>query len=349
MKSATCDQLNARAAIYDALAGALDRPTQTLPGQLIEAAENGRRSLQSTACSKAVHALSATQPGDFQALEREFTASIRPTDRRPPALYESLHRQGNLMGSTTLEVGEWYSALGMQPAGGELPDHAGVELTFLGALVSTAGDLQSQDQHHLAARLGQEHTRFMRHHAARWLPDLGRDLVADAAPFYAAIGRWLSDFLEEEMSSAHGPRRRRTLQAEIHEPSACNFCTACIARCPTNALAIMEDEHETRLVLWPTRCSGCERCSRACPTHCLGMAAAEADGADGEEIGDPPIEPRVLTQSRRLHCPRCGRPTVSRAEWDQILTQLDMDAKMQRQLSLCVECKTVAQEAGERA
>lgn len=168
----------ARALIYHALAEALAGPAAGTQDLLLEAVTAGARALDSAACRQAALALAALLPLDLEALRAGYARLIAHPGRRPVALYESLHRGGGLMGQAVWEVERRYRALGLAAVKGELPDHASVELAFLGHLVAAEAEARAVNDGRLAARLRAEQRAFLRAHAAAWLPDVGVELAA---------------------------------------------------------------------------------------------------------------------------------------------------------------------------
>lgn len=326
----------ARALIYHALAEALAGPAAGTADLLLEAVTAGARALDSGACRQAALALAALLPLDLEALRAGYARLIAPPGRRPVALYESLHRGGGLMGQAAWEVERRYQALGLAAVKGELPDHASVELTFLGHLAAAEAEARAAGDGRLVARLRAEHRAFLRAHAAAWLPDVGVELAAAGDPFHAAVGRLLSGFLAEESTGRRRNGRTGAGLPALRDPAACTLCGLCVGSCPLGALRVIESASETALTLNPALCVGCQRCGRACPEGALRLEpVAGPDGRPGPGAGS-----RVMRRSPRAACPACGRPTVSQAELEAVLARLQPDPAMRQRLRLCVECKS---------
>lgn len=329
MSSGSSDAAQARAQIYFALADALADPHANLPAVLLAAATAGAQVAESAACRRAVprlYALRAMRPADLAAAFRQATFG---TGGRPLAMYESLHHQGRLAGDATTAVAACYRALDVCTADGELPDHASVELAFLGELAAV--EAEAGEDLALLASVRTTLRRFLRTHAATWLPAVGDRLCASGVPFYAPVGALLRDYLTEELA----PRRKRTKETAgrplLAHSDLCSLCGLCTGTCPPNALWIAEDSHATHLMLDPSRCTGCSRCVRTCPEQVLTMTQSD----DHEQV----IE---LAVSARAACPQCGEPTVSWAELQAVLRRLEPDLAMQRRFCLCVACKSIS-------
>ena len=57
--------------------------------------------------------------------------------------------------------------------------------------------------------------------------------------------------------------------AEIEIAPSCNMCGACCRLCPTGALLLKEDDHETRIAFDTVKCMGCELCRKVCKVDSL--------------------------------------------------------------------------------
>jgi TorA maturation chaperone TorD len=76
------------------------------------------------------------------------------------------------------------------------PDHIGLELEYLAALVEAEAEAWEQGESRRAARLRTEQRAFLADHLARWTPILGQLLVEQAATaFYRRLGEALQSFI----------------------------------------------------------------------------------------------------------------------------------------------------------
>lgn len=328
MTAITLQEPRARAIVYHALAAALSEPEGDVCHSLLDAVRQAARESGSPACAKAALQLACLREATAHDLGQRYRQITQTGNGRPLALYESLYREGRLMGQSTLDVESHYRKVGIVTEGGELPDHASVELAFLGYLAEAQAAVEVEDRP-LAGRLRWEERTFLRMHPAEWLPEVGRTLAISGDPFYATVGALLAEFLDEEL---RGPFQRQAPRASVPalaDPTACTLCGLCVGSCPLRALGVVEDERETALVLDLSRCVGCMVCLRGCPEKAL--FAAPTTDTSGVQI---------LRSAARAHCPVCGQPTVSQAELDAVFAALEPDPMMKRQMSLCVACKS---------
>ncbi len=125
----------------------------------------------------ALEPLEAAGSGDAQRLNEEFTRLFRgavPGSPDPP--YESLYRDGALEGPSGAAVRSAYRSAGVDvaPDSGELADHLGIELHFVGAL-RERGDRETAAD-------------FLAAHPTRWYDDFAsRVREHDPDPFYEAV------------------------------------------------------------------------------------------------------------------------------------------------------------------
>jgi TorA maturation chaperone TorD/ferredoxin len=324
----------ARALVYEALAEALAGPVPGIERLLLDAVIAGARSLRSAACQSAALALVECPAPRLEALRQSYARLVSSPGRRPVVLYESLHRQGRLMGPATWDVERLYRALGLAPVDGEVPDHASLELAFLGHLAAAEAEARATEDGRLVARLKAEQQRFLRAHAGAWLPDVGAALVAlTDDPFYVAVGHLLSGFLSEELSGRKRAGQIGLRLPTLKDPAACTLCGLCVGSCPVGVLCVSESGMETKLVLNPSQCVGCNRCANTCPQQVLSLwTCSQAGAAHG--AGN-----QILRHSPRATCPKCGQPTVSQAELNAVFARLQVDPVTQHRLSLCVSCK----------
>ncbi len=239
--------------------------------------------------------------------------------RAPLMLYESQYVNGRFLGPETFALQALYREVGLEIVGAELPDHAAIELEFLSFLAEQEAEDVGQAQQWYAAR-----RRFLKQHAGRWLPQVGRRLAAVDDPAWSAIGQLLTAVLTKP------PKRRMTQPKQTGLPrianaEACNLCSFCVQVCPTRALRMQEDDQATRLHLQPNLCIHCCKCEQACPENAL-------DLLDGS-IEEASI---VLRESPRAVCPRCSKLTVSQAELAAVAVRLGHHPTW---LDYCMDCR----------
>jgi ferredoxin len=322
--------LTPRAQLYQALAEAIADPPEWLafPGRrwpLYRAAT--QLASVSQAAGREAKAIARINAESLVERQRRYASILGNNGEQLLWTYESGALHGGLLGPETFEVERWYHAAGVGIIGAELPDHASVELSFLAYL---AGMDQKE-----ALRIERE---FIRQHAGRWLPRLGRMLATSGDPVYAPIGRLMAGWLEE---TSHPPRvggaplrakgqRNRffSLWPVIDQVEECTLCGFCVQACPAGALTIHETNDTTDLMLYSQACIGCGKCERICETRALIMKESPIDGSHMAGW-------HTLRQSRRVACTRCGVPMVSQAEFDYMAVRLENPSW----LKYCTDCR----------
>ena len=315
-----------RADLYLALAEALGEPPPWL----------ARRGLEwplyrhavalapaSTGVARTLPALAQVGEEPPAARQARYRALFSGEGRPRFWLYESLYRSGRLLGPETQAVAQLYAVAGLQIADGELPDHATLELAFL-AYLARQPSLNPAHAHCWR----QLERQFLKNHAGRWLPALGRGLVATNDPVYAPIGGLLTAWLEEQVRRPVGRRGARSLP-QVRE-AACTLCGFCVQVCPSRALEIEEDGRETALSLVEDRCTGCGRCTQQCESGAMTLCVSDTVTGNGRR--------RRLRRSPRVSCRGCARPMVSRAELDFVAERLGRPGW----LEYCLSCRAIA-------
>lgn len=102
----------------------------------------------------------------------------------PP--YESLYREKEVMGNSTLEVLESYSGAGLKVLENfhDLPDHVAVELEFLYYLMDK-GNTEAHDS-------------FIKKHVSKWVPEFCEQVEKnDRIGFYKHAAEILKQFVKE--------------------------------------------------------------------------------------------------------------------------------------------------------
>jgi ferredoxin/nitrate reductase assembly molybdenum cofactor insertion protein NarJ len=293
--------LSERVDMYTALAEALAEPPQwmCLPGPEWPLFDLAARLLPN---SSALPGLALIGEEDLPTRQARYTALCAA---QPVVwLYESAFLTGRILGEATFAVAKWYSQAGLEVQGSELPDGAAQELSFLAYLANNDPAAEK---------------KFLKEHAAAWLPALGQSLARGSDPLYAAIGRLLSDWITQALTPVRkpaavistGPARIPRIPVMGAAPE-CTMCGFCAQRCPTAALTIRETSVQSELVLLAARCTGCGRCAAVCDAVLLSM----------QPLTSPQEQPITLRQSERVACKACGQPTVSRAEMDFVIKQI---------------------------
>ena len=120
----------------------------------------------------------------------------------PPPPYESLWREGRLMGDGTVNVARAYIEAGFEPDPAWGPcDHLVDELSFLGALANAEEQAARFDDHEEANWLSDRRRAFLRDHVLTWVPDYCVVLEEDTKePYYRALARTTAWVMAEEQN-----------------------------------------------------------------------------------------------------------------------------------------------------
>jgi len=111
--------------------------------------------------------------------------------------------RGLLMGPSTRAVAKVYQRHGFQLLAMELPDHVGCEVSFIGEIWKREAAAMQVADANLAEGLAAERCRFVRQHAARWIPALCDRIAAESRSYlYRALALLLKDLLAR---AAQGP------------------------------------------------------------------------------------------------------------------------------------------------
>jgi ferredoxin len=299
--------------VYDALAEALSEPPAWLagPGCAWPLFNVAARLASELDCFTNLDALANVPAEPLAARQARYVALFVGTGQPRFWLYESAALTGRLLGPESFAVEKLYRAAGLMPDGTELPDHASLELAFL-------GELAKQET-------AEWERGFIEKHAGRWLPQLGRALAASGDAVYAPIGQVLADWLDARSGRRKPVVKRRAAHngfPVLLSAEACTLCGFCARVCPTRALTVQETDSETRLVLEAAACIQCGKCERICDRRALTLAPATDD--------------EVLRRSPRGQCAGCGQPTVSQAELNFVMTHIGHPAW----LDYCPACRS---------
>ncbi|MCB9433765.1 MAG: molecular chaperone TorD family protein [Ardenticatenaceae bacterium] len=311
-----------RAELYHALAEVLVPPMlwMTQPGMMWPLYEAARALRPfSHSARQAAETLASIGTETEQERLARYEAAFMGNGRPRLWLYESMMVNGRLLGPETQKLALLYQTAGLQMVSSELPDHASMELTFLGYVA----EMQVNDPEN-RWRWQKLERSFIKKHAGRWLPEVGRALARSGDDVYAPIGSLLANWLEEALQPPRQPKTAVFLPT-IPTPADCTLCGFCVQICPTKALAVYETEQETALLLATAACIGCRKCEHICDTQAIKMAATT-------EISPPAA---ALRRSPRAVCAGCKRPLVSQAELDYVARQLGHPAW----LNYCLDCR----------
>lgn len=118
----------------------------------------------------------------------------------PPPPYESLWREGRMMGETTVAALRAYLEAGFQPEGRwGPPDHVAEELRFVAALTNGEGEAWGSGRADDARWARERQAAFLAGHLLAWMPDYCRALERHATePLYQALARITAEVLAED-------------------------------------------------------------------------------------------------------------------------------------------------------
>jgi TorA maturation chaperone TorD len=202
-----------RAQVYEVLATLyLQPPSRELVTALLGLAESP--ALADLSCGGAADSLrryALSYTGDLEALQQEFHDLFTVPLGRYVTPYESVYRdermvgeervRGLLMGPSTLAILHAYRQHGfaLSPECSELPDHIGVELSFMSLLCQREREGRQAGDDAMVGRLLECQLRFLQDHLLRWVPHL-RERVAANAPseFYRGVAGLTEDFLSAD-------------------------------------------------------------------------------------------------------------------------------------------------------
>ena len=164
---------------------------------------------------------------------------------------------------------------------------------------------------------------FIKRHAGRWLPQLGRALAESGDTLYAPIGQMLAEWLDARSGRRKPVPAVKRLNGYpvLLSAEACTLCGFCARVCPTRALIVHETDDETRLLLKTTACIQCGKCERICDPRALALT--------------PNAPEEMLRRSPRCQCAGCGQPTVSEAELNFVMARIGHPAW----LDYCPACR----------
>jgi TorA maturation chaperone TorD len=120
--------------------------------------------------------------------------------------------RGLLMGPSTVAVQACYRAAGAQLDGEcrELPDHVGVELSFMQFLCDEERRAWEQGDRSSAVEWRARERHFVQHHLGRWVPELCRRMAERAATaFYRGVALLTAEFVAVEVAGLSAEEQAR--------------------------------------------------------------------------------------------------------------------------------------------
>lgn len=202
-----------RAAVYDLLAALyLSAPSaEVVDGLLGVAGVRGPGGLPEGPASECLGRFAATYDGDPAPLRQEFDDLFVVPLGRYVTPYEAVYRDerivgetrvsGLLMGPSTIEVLSAYRELGLAvpPECSELPDHVGIELSFMARLCAREDELDETGDGDTAAALRRRQLHFLDRHLLQWFPELAGRIQRNASSeFYRGVALLTHEFLEAD-------------------------------------------------------------------------------------------------------------------------------------------------------
>lgn len=263
-----------------------------------------------------VRALSDIEKSSLDYRKSEYESLFIGTGNPPIWLNESYYIDGRIFGPILFSTLDIYQQAGLEIAGAELADHAGMELAFMAYLAD-----KEKNEVEFYREWKQARQLFSRNHCEKWLPEVGRLMSQSIYPGWSAIGLLISALFSSNVN--HNERQNSV--PIIEEPDSCTLCGFCVQVCPPLALRIDEDEKTTCLELEKSLCTSCGKCIDICPEEVITLSASQND------------QPRILLRESPLaHCSICGDTTFSQAELEytqKILGNPDW-------LSYCLKCRS---------
>jgi TorA maturation chaperone TorD/Pyruvate/2-oxoacid:ferredoxin oxidoreductase delta subunit len=282
------------------------------------------------------HELAQAFSGARSGLESEFTRLFLGPERPVAYPYESVYREGKVMGDCTVAVRQHYTAEGLASEDHFLPDHVAVELEFMAHLALREAEAWERDDEDEALACLRRQEAFLSEHLGRWLPSFcQRVLASEAHPFYASLAQRTWEHIAQDIGRVRTWLRATEPVDErngwtVSVESKCSLCGLCTRLCPRRALRITQDTDEMCLLFDPTACDGCAACQQWCPE----VAVTVDPSPRGEE------EPVLLISSPLVICPRCGEPCQSSALLARVQQRMSGEgAELRSWLTLCPACK----------
>jgi ferredoxin len=130
---------------------------------------------------------------------------------------------------------------------------------------------------------------------------------------------------ELELSHAHSPL------GMVMVGDGCTLCGACVTACPSEALA-MEEEENTTLTFRAASCVACGGCEPVCSENVVRVDRATRLSALAEER-------HVLFQDSSPRCVSCGEPIMPQAMLDRLKKSLKDHPSFEIISKYCMECR----------
>jgi TorA maturation chaperone TorD/Pyruvate/2-oxoacid:ferredoxin oxidoreductase delta subunit len=271
-----------------------------------------------------------------EGLEAEFARLFVGPGRPVAHPYESVYREGRLMGDCAVAVRQHYAAEGLVPQDDLLPDHVAVELEFMAHLIGREEEAREREDPDGVEACLRRQEAFLGEHLARWLPSLSQQVLAgEAHPFYANLAQRAWEHVAQDIAqvrawlgAAESAKERDHWTVTVGPD--CSLCGLCARLCVRKALWASQDEDEIRLLFEPAACDGCAACQQWCPER---MVTVEPSPHAADES--------VLLMSSPLAiCAGCSQPYLPAALLARVQERAAADdERLGWRLSLCPACK----------
>jgi TorA maturation chaperone TorD len=136
---------------------------------------------------------------NIESLQCDYGALfIGPFQTLAPPYASVYLNEGIIMGDSTIQVMECYSAVGLEvnQEEGLIPDHISIELEFIHHCLlkyMESGDTSYYDLH----------TAFITEHMYKWIPDfISRILSSDVTGYYRDLAKFFAVFFEKDFYQA---------------------------------------------------------------------------------------------------------------------------------------------------
>ncbi|MDP3062671.1 MAG: molecular chaperone TorD family protein [Chloroflexota bacterium] len=126
----------------------------------------------------------------------EYTRVFVGPERAEAYPYESMYRDGEIMGQTTRQVAACYERAGLAVSAAfkDLPDHITAELEFMACLCVQELNARQQGDGKKSARFRREREAFLEEHLAMWVPMFAERVTTRCtSPFYRGLARLLRE------------------------------------------------------------------------------------------------------------------------------------------------------------
>lgn len=283
---------------------------------IYEACVHLAEELENPKLDQCVRALSEIPISSLDRRLDEYEALFIGNGNPPIWLNESYYVDGRIVGPILFSTLDMYKEAGLDIAGAELADHAGLELAFLAYLV----DKEKNDPEFFR-EWKQARQLFIKNHCERWLPEVGRLMFRSIYPGWSAIGLLMIALFSSTVNKINN----KNILPHIAEPDRCTLCGFCVQVCPTGALRIHEDETMSSLQLETSLCNSCTNCMKICPENVLSLSVALSDQTQV-----------LLRESPLARCSNCGEKTFSQAELDYTQKVLGNS----EWLAYCLKCRS---------